>query len=175
MWRRYRFTFLLAIAAGAGIGIALYLAVYVTGNPDARNRGGAGAFWFAVGVGAFLGAGTALVASLGSMITLAIGDRRLEKSDQSRKRAGSLGAAVGAAIFWLGFGVLNGLVNPTGWQWFGLTWIFVAVAAPIAALSAAALIGRADKRAQRESRHRGLRQLVQGSIARRRSGTEHLH
>src|SRR5699024_9187601 len=145
MWHRYRFTLLIAVAIGAGTGVAIGLAIYLGGNADYRSFGGWGAFLRIVAIGGACGAGTALAASIVSMIALVIADRRLEKSLRHRKTAGGLGAAAGAAAFWLGLGVADGLSTAAGWQWFALTWVFVAVSAPIAALSAVVLIGRADR------------------------------
>lgn len=147
MWRRYRRPAALAVPLGAAVGVAICIAIYLTGNPDYRAYGGWGAFLSLVAVGCAIGAGTALFATAGSALALAIWDRPVTKSAGSRRVAGSIGAAGGAALLWLGFGVVNGLVSPTGWSWFGLTGVAIAVSAPIAAIIAGVLIARADKRA----------------------------
>lgn len=130
------------------MGGLFYLALYLGGNPDYRSYGGWGAFFYTVIVGSVIGAGTAIAAACGGALAIWIWDRRLERSAGSRKVAGSVGAAIGAVALWLCFGVANALVNSAGWSWFGLTGIFVAVAAPIAAVLASVLIARADKKAE---------------------------
>ncbi|MFV0320302.1 MAG: hypothetical protein ACK5IN_08075 [Microbacterium sp.] len=147
MWRRYRRPITLALPVGAALGCLMSLGVYLAGNPDYRRYGGWGAFVNTIVVGGAIGAVTALAAVGGGVLALLVWDRALVKSPPSRRDAAALGAALGTAVLWLAFGVVNGLLSPSGWSWFGLTGIVVAVAAPIAAIAAGMLVARAERRA----------------------------
>ncbi|WP_168628063.1 hypothetical protein [Cryobacterium sp. BB307] len=150
MWRRYWRAAAWAVPTGAAIGIAIYLAIYLTGNSAYRTYGGWGAFFHALAGGCVIGAVTALAGVVGGALSLVIWDRKLLRSAGSRKAVGSIGAAGGAALFWLCVGLVSALVSPTDWSWFGVTGIFMAVAAPITWIAADTLIGRAEERAERD-------------------------
>lgn len=65
----------------------------------------------------------------------------------SRRAVLSLGAAGGAAVLWLGVGVVNGLVTEIGWSWVGASTIAAGVSAVLACVLAWVILGAAANRA----------------------------
>lgn len=132
---------------GGVVGGVIWLLPYFGAPSDARHPDGWGMLLSVLAAGGGLGAVTAAAAAAGGFIGVAIRDRRLRRSALARKRAAAVGAAAGVVVLWLGFAAASELARSTGGGHFGPAWLVIAIAAPIAAIAADALVDRAERAA----------------------------
>jgi len=149
LWMRYRSVAMAAVPVGVLAGVILGVAVYLAGNPEYRAQGGPTAFWYWAAVGAVLGGGTALAALAGGALSILVTDRSTSRVSGARVLAGSVGAAVGAAVLWLAIGLFTGIASPAGSSWFGASVVIALVAAVAAGVLAALMLRRAERSAAR--------------------------
>lgn len=138
MWRRYRSTVVVGLLAATILGALCGLSGSLGGS-----GGGRASF---MGLGAALGLGTGLAAIVGGVVAVAGRDRRFARSSAFRIRLGTGGASIGAALFWVGLGVLFASDS-----WFGFFFVFMflgiaIVAAATAAIAARVLLARVERR-----------------------------
>ena len=133
IWRRYRSTLGVAIVASAVLGLFCGLAQYLTGNADYRAQSGWGGFFYWIALGACLGIGTGLTACAGAVTAIWLRDRRLGRPSASRVILGTVGASIGAAVLWIGFGIVAAVTGGAGYL-----YMFIGIAA-VAGLTSAVL------------------------------------
>lgn len=143
--KRFARLVLLGVVAGALVGCVLALLLYLGSNPAFRSYGGWSSFFSLILAGAGIGVAVSVSSILTGSLFVAITDRRLAGSSRRRIRWATGGAVVGAAGFWIAWGIVSGLSSGK-WMMFNLFLIVAFVSAVLAGILSSVLVGRVERR-----------------------------
>ncbi|WP_166866749.1 hypothetical protein [Salinibacterium sp. ZJ70] len=144
MWTRSRRALAAALPVGAAIGGAIGLVFCLGMLGRFQDQGGWGALAYSVALGTALGLATAAAAAAGAALAVLLTRSSSRRNDLFRRTV-VIGAACGAALLWMGLGVVDGAFFD-GWAGFGVFGAVGVVAGIIAAIASEALIVRAERR-----------------------------